>query len=314
MKAPMDHGVVVVGAGVMGHGIAQLFAQAGARVKLQDPDQARLAAGLAAIETSLALLVEEEVLSPAEAAAARSRVRPTTRLEPALAGVGLVVEAIPEFLEAKLELFDRIERVAGGDTLIASNTSTLPISLLAQRALRPERMVITHFFNPAQLVPLVEVLPHPAMPPETVERVLETMRRIGKHPVLLRKEVPGFVANRLQAAVLREAFHLVELGVVSAEEIDAVVTEGPGFRWPFIGPVETADLGGLDTWQRVLDNLAPGLSRADRAPAALRDCVARGELGAKTGRGLVNWSGRPVAERVAARDRFLVRLARLKAR
>jgi len=314
MTAPLDRSVVVVGAGVMGHGIAQLFAQAGATVKLQDPDEARLAAGLAALEASLALLVEEEVLAPAEAAAARARVRPIIRLEPALAGAGLVVEAIPELLEAKRELFDRIERGAGVETIIASNTSTLPISLLAQRALRPGRMVITHFFNPAQLIPLVEVLPHPAMPPETVERVMAAMRRIGKHPVLMRKEVPGFVANRLQAAMLREAFHLVELGVVSAGEIDEVVTEGPGFRWPLIGPVETADLGGLDTWLRVLDNLAPGLSRADRAPAALRDCVGRGELGAKTGRGLVDWSGRPVAERLAARDRFLVRLARLKAR
>jgi 3-hydroxyacyl-CoA dehydrogenase len=306
--------VVVVGAGLMGHGIAQLFAQAGATVRLHDLDEATLSAGLAALEASLALLVEEEVLAPAEAAAARSRVRPTTRLEPALAGAGLVVEAIPELLEAKLELFARVERVVAVDALIASNTSTMPISRLARGALHPERMVITHFFNPAQLVPLVEVSPHPAMPPGAVERVMETMRRIGKHPVLLRREVPGFVANRLQAAVLREAFHLVELGVVSPEEVDAVMTEGPGFRWPFLGPLETADLGGLDTWQRVLDGLAPELSRAQGAPAAVRERVARGELGAKSGRGLADWTSRPVAERLAARDRFLVRLAKLKGR
>jgi len=310
----MERGVVVVGAGVMGHGIAQLFAQAGARVRLHDLDEAGLSRGLAAMEASLALLVEEEVLSPAEAAAARARIRPVTRLEPALAGAGLVLEAIPELLEAKLELLERIERGAGGDVVVASTTSTMPISLLAQRALRPERMVIAHFFNPAQLVPLVEVQPHPAMPAAGVERFLETMRRIGKHPVLLRREVPGFVANRLQAAVLREALHLVELGVVGLREIDAVMTEGPGFRWPFIGPVETADLGGLDTWQRVLDALAPDLSRAERASPVLRDCVARGELGAKTGRGLAVQDGPPLAERLAARDRFLVRLARLKAR
>jgi 3-hydroxybutyryl-CoA dehydrogenase len=308
----MERRVAVIGAGVMGHGIAQLFAQAGAAVRLQDAETARLATGLAALEASLSLLVEEEAISPQEAAAARSRVRPTTSLEAALAGADLVVEAIPELLDAKLELFDRIERLVGDDTLIASNTSTLPISQLAARARRPERMVIAHFFNPAQFIPLVEVLPHPAMPPAVVERVLAAMRAIGKHPVLLRREVPGFVANRLQAAVVREAFHLAELGVASLADIDAVMTEGPGFRWSFVGPAEAADLGGLDTWQRVLDNLLPELSSATRAPEAIRERVARGELGAKTGRGLAGHEAGALAARIQARDRYLIRLAALK--
>ena len=310
----MEATVAVIGAGVMGHGIAQLFAQAGSAVRLHDSGVEPLQRGLAAMEESLALLAEEAVLTPQEAAAARSRVRPTTSLDVALEGAGFVVEAIPELLEAKLALFDRIERVVGADAIVASNTSTIPISRLAQRARRPERMAIVHFFNPAQLVPLVEVVPHALMPPETVERVLGAMRRIGKHPVLLRKEVPGFVANRLQAAVVREAFHLVELGVASMEEIDAVMTEGPGFRWSFIGPVEAADLGGLDTWQRVLDNLAPELSRAERLPAAIRELVARGQLGAKAGSGLLDHAGRAPAERVRERDRFLIRLGMLKRR
>jgi 3-hydroxybutyryl-CoA dehydrogenase len=308
----MEQVVAVIGAGVMGHGIAQLFAQGGAAVRLHDTEGPRLAGGLAALEESLALLVEEEVLSPWEAAAARARVRPTTGLEAALAGATLVVECIPERLEEKLALFDRIERAVGDDTLLASNTSTLPISRLAARARRPERMIIVHFFNPAQLIPLVEVVPHPLMAPAVVERVLAALRHVGKRPVLLRREVPGFVANRLQAAVVREAFHLVELGVASAEEIDAVVTDGPGFRWPFVGPIEAADLGGLDTWQAVLDNLAPELSRAERAPAAIRERVARGELGAKTGRGLFQHDPEPLAERIRARDRLLIRLWKLK--
>jgi 3-hydroxybutyryl-CoA dehydrogenase len=312
MKPAMEPAVAVIGAGLMGHGIAQLFAQAGSAVRLQDTDEQQLLRGLAAVEESLALLVEEEVLSPWEAAAARARVRPTTSLDAALAGAGFVVEAIPELLEAKLELFDRIERVVADDAIVASNTSTLPISRLAARARRPERMAIVHFFNPAQLVPLVEVVPHPLMPAAAVDRVLEAMRCIGKHPVLLRQEVPGLVANRLQAALVREAFHLVELGVAGPEEIDAVMTEGPGFRWSFIGPIEAADLGGLDTWQRVLDNLAPELSRAEGAPAAIRERVARGELGAKTGRGLYDHAGGSLAARLRARDRFLIRLEKMK--
>jgi 3-hydroxybutyryl-CoA dehydrogenase len=308
----MERVVAVIGAGVMGHGIAQLFAQAGSAVRLHDAGERQLAGGLAAMEESLELLVEEEVLSPWEAASARARVRPTTSLDTALAGADLVIEAIPEVLEAKLELYDRIERVVSDAAIVASNTSTIPISRLGQRARRPERMAVVHFFNPAQLVPLVEVLPHPRMPEAAVERVLAAMRAIGKHPVRLRQEVPGFIANRLQAAVVREAFHLVELGVASLEDVDAVVTEGPGFRWSFIGPVEAAELGGLDTWQRVLDALAPELSRAERAPAAIRECVARGELGAKTGRGLTDHPASALAERIRARDRFLIRLAKLK--
>ena len=192
----MERAVAVIGSGVMGHGIAQLFAQAGAAVRLHDTAPNRLAGGFAAMDESLALLVEEAVLSAEEATAARDRVLPTTDLDEALAGADLVVEAIPELLEAKLDLFDRIERAVGDDTLVTSNTSTLPISRLAARARRPERMAIdSHFFNPAQLIPLVEVLPHPRMPPAAVERVLAALRRIGKRPVLLRREVPGFVAE-----------------------------------------------------------------------------------------------------------------------
>src|SRR5512137_1921619 len=169
----MEETVAVVGAGLMGHGIAQLFAQAGSTVRLHDTDERQLAAGLAALEESLALLVEEEVLTAGEATAARARVQPTSDLEAALAGAGFVVEAIPEVLEAKLELLDRIERVVGDQAIVASNTSTISVSRLAQQVRRPERMAVTHFFNPAQLVPLVEVLPHPQMPPAAVERVMD---------------------------------------------------------------------------------------------------------------------------------------------
>ena len=150
------------------------------------------------------------------------------------------------------------------DGLVFSNTSTLPVARLAEGAACPRRMAITHYFNPAELVPLVEVLPHPDMPAVEVERAMALMRAIGKLPVLLRRDVPGFVANRLQAALMREAFHLLEMGVADARDIDTVITDGPGVRWPFVGPLETADLGGLDVWRRVIENLAPVLGRARR--------------------------------------------------
>jgi len=306
--------MAVIGAGVMGHGIAQLFAAAGATVRLHDLDEGCLAAALRAIDESLALLVEEGALPISDAAAVRARIQPTTDLDAALQGSELVTECIPEILGLKHALFARIDRSVASDVLVVSNTSTLPIARLAEGAAHPERMAITHYFNPAQLVPLVEVLPHLAMPAARVERVMALMRAIGKRPVLLRKDVPGFVANRLQAALMREAFHLMELGVAEPQDIDTVMTDGPGVRWPFVGPIETADLGGLDVWRRVIENLAPELCRDERAPAPLRDSVDRGDLGAKTGRGIYDYAGGRAAERLRRRDRALVRLARLKQR
>jgi 3-hydroxyacyl-CoA dehydrogenase len=308
----MVRDVAVVGAGVMGHGIAQLFAAAGASDRLHDVDEARLDAGLRAVDESLALLVEEGVTGAAEAAATRSRIRPTTDLEGAVRGAEAVTECVTELLEVKRELFRRVEAVLAQDALLFSNTSTLPVARLAEGAAHPDRIAVTHYFNPAQLVPLVEVLTHPSLPVQRVDRTLGILRAIGKHPVLLRRDVPGFVANRLQAALVREAFHLVESGVAGWEDVDAVVTEGPGARWPFVGPIATADLGGLDVWRRVIDNLAPELGRAEGAPASIRDRVERGELGAKTGRGIYAYPGGRGADRVRERDRALVRLARLK--
>jgi len=302
----------VVGAGVMGHGIAQLYATAGAEVRLHDVSPEALSSGLRAVDESLALMVEEGVLASGDAARARARIRPTSDLDDALRGAEVVTECIPEVLSRKRELLDRVERVVTADAMVFSNTSTLPVALLGEGAAFPERMAVTHYFNPAELVPLVEVVPHPDMPAERVERTMAILRAIGKLPVLLHRDVPGFIANRLQAALVREAFHLMELGVAGPEEIDAVVTAGPGVRWPFLGPIETADLGGLDVWRRVLDNLAPVLGRASEAPVAVRDRVDRGELGAKTGRGFFDYPGERGAERVRERDRALIRLARIK--
>lgn len=309
----MEGPVAVVGAGLMGHGIAHLYARAGFEVRLCDTGEEVLRRATAEAAAELDLLVEEGALGRAEAESALARIRTTTDLEAAVRGATFVTEAIPELLELKWETYRRIERSAPPSAIIASNTSTIPVARLAERARHPGRMAITHFFNPPHLVPLVEVVTHPSAPAEVVDQVMGLMRRIGRHPVLIRKEVPGFVANRLQAALAREAFHLLELGVADARDIDAVVTEGPGVRWPLLGPLEIADLGGLDVWRRVLDNLAPELGRATGAPALVAERVARGQLGAKTGRGLLE-HGDPaaVARRLRQRDRFLVRLLELK--
>lgn len=303
--------VAVVGAGVMGHGIALLLARAGREVRLVEPDAAQLDSALAAVRDELELLAEEGLCERGEVPAALARIRPAQGLEEAVARAGAVFEAIPELLEAKWELFDRIDRAAPARALVASTTSTFPVARLAERSLHPERMLVAHFFNPAHLVPLVEVVPHPATPPARAEAALALLRALGKRPILVRREVPGFVANRLQAAMLREALALVAAGVASPEDVDSAITEGPGFRWPFVGHIETADLGGLDVWKRVLDNLLPLLDRSEAAPPAIADRVARGELGAKRGGGIRTPAG-PAAARLRQRDRMLARLLRLR--
>ena len=304
--------VAVVGAGVMGHGIAQLYALAGFPVSLHDIREEYLDRAFRAMEDSLSLLVKEEFVTEAQKKEALRRVSRTTALEEAVKEADFVTEAIPEVLELKWELFGTLERLAKPDAIIASNTSTLPISRMAKHSATPHRMIITHFFNPAQLVPLVEIVKHEKTTGPVVETTTELMRKIGKRPVLLKKEVPGFIANRLQVAIVREAFHLLNEGVADARDIDAAITAGPGFRWAFIGPIETADFGGLDTWKRVIDNLAPELDRRESAPERIVESVRGGNLGTKTGKGIFSYTDISVPEKIRERDTNFIRLLKMK--
>lgn len=304
----------VIGSGVMGHGIAQVYAQAGIAVILYDLEDSYLEKAKKAIEANLALQAGQGLLTETESREALARIKTTTNLEETVRTAEFITEAIPEVIEWKWELYEKLERLAKPDAVIASNTSTLPISRLAEKMSTPERMVITHFFNPAQLVPLVEVVRHDRTTEEAIQLTMELMRKIGKAPVLLKKEVPGFIANRLQAALAREAFHLLEEGVAEARDIDLAVTTGPGFRWSFIGPIETADFGGLDTWKRVIDNLAPVLSKSQQAPDLLNECVEAGNLGTKTGQGIYKYENASVSEKIKERDEKFIELLKIKQR
>lgn len=224
----------------------------------------------------------------------------------------MITEAVPEVIELKWTLFEQLEAYAKPDAIIASNTSTFSISRLIEKAKSPERFIITHFFNPAQLVPLVEIVRHEKTADEVVETTMTLMEKIGKSPVLLKKDVPGFIANRLQTALMREAFSLLADGVADAREIDTVMKDGLGFRWAFVGPIETADLGGLDTWQRVMDNLAPELDKSQTAPVIIQELVKKGDLGTKTGAGIYSYAETSVADRLHERDEQFIRLGKLK--
>lgn len=308
----MANRVAVIGSGVMGHGIAQSYALAGFNVSLYDLKEEYLTKAWKSVEQSLSLLVTEGVISEHAKQEALKRIALTTDLESAVAEADVITEAVPEVIELKWTLFARLEQYAKADAIIASNTSTFSISRLIEKAKTPHRFIITHFFNPAQLVPLVEIVRHETTAEEVVQKAIELMVKIGKSPVLLKKDVPGFIANRLQAALMREAFSLLADGVADARAIDTVMKDGIGFRWAFVGPIETADFGGLDTWKRVMDNLTPVLDSSQKAPALIEELVEKGNLGTKTGAGIYSYAETSIAAILQERDERFIRLAKMK--
>lgn len=304
--------IAIIGSGVMGSGIAQSFAVSGYHVTINDIKEELLNHAQNRISENLSLLMEEGALTDREKQGALANITYSEDLEGAVRDADFIIEAIPEVIELKLNLYQQLEEMIKPDAIVASNTSTFPISQLMEKASFADRMVITHFFNPGHLVPLVEIVQHDETKPEIVKITMDLMRKIGKSPILLKKEIAGFIANRLQTALMREAFYLLKEGVADAEDIDTAITAGPGFRWAFTGPIEIADFGGLDTWQRVFDNVSPVLDQSKEAPDLIRDLVAEGKLGTKSGEGIFTYEESTVSQKINERDRNFIKLGKLK--
>ncbi|MFD4929151.1 3-hydroxyacyl-CoA dehydrogenase family protein [Peribacillus butanolivorans] len=308
----MIKNIAIIGSGVMGSGIAQSFAVSGYFVTINDIKEEFLSKAQDRISENLSLLIEEGAMTEQEKQGALSNITYKVDLKEAVRDADFIIEAIPEVIELKLDLYQQLEQIVKEDAIIASNTSTFPISRLMETASFADRMIIAHFFNPGHLVPLVEIVQHNETKPEVVEATLDLIRKIGKSPILLKKEIAGFIANRLQTALMREAFYLLKEGVATAEDIDTAITAGPGFRWAFTGPIEIADFGGLDTWQRVFDNVAPELDQSKQAPIIIRDLVEKGKLGAKSGEGIFTYEESTVSQKINERDRNFIKLGKLK--
>lgn len=287
--------IAVIGAGLMGHGIAQEFAVAGFSVCLYDLTDEILQKAMTNIQNNLALLARHGLISEAEGEQALSRLRTCAQLEGAVQDADLVIEAISEDLPLKQKLFTELDRLCPEHTILASNTSTFMPGLLAAATQRPDRVLIAHYFNPPYLLPLVEVVCCPQTSDETKQTVLELLKRIGKHPVEIRKEKPGFVGNRLQAALIREAFAIVEEGIASPQEVDTVVRDGFGRRLAVAGPFEIGEAAGWDLWRAIAAQLLPTLSNTVEVPDLLNQQVAEGKLGIKTGQGFYRWESDDVA-------------------
>jgi 3-hydroxybutyryl-CoA dehydrogenase len=277
--------VCVLGAGTMGHGIAQVAAMAGNRVRLRDVEEAYVADGLDAIRSNLDGGVEREKLSPDEADAAFDRIEGYTDLAAAVSGAALVVEAVPEDLELKRETFHDVETHADGDTVVATNTSSLSVTEIASALDTPSRAVGLHFFNPVHIMGLVEVVRAEQTGTETREFALSFVDDIDKTAVEVR-DTPGFASSRLGVALGCEAMRMVESGVASAADIDTAMELG--YRHP-MGPLQLTDVVGLDVRLDILEYLREELGERFRPPQVLKRKVRAGNLGKKSGEGFYVW-------------------------
>jgi 3-hydroxybutyryl-CoA dehydrogenase len=307
MKASEARNVAVVGAGLMGPGIALTLARGGFNVRLNDLTAEKVQRALDRIRADLALFVENGLASASDAEGALGHIEGTTDLAEALHEAHYVVEAVFEDLAVKQQLFREFERLCPAQAVLASNTSALSVDDIAAAVRWPERVIAANYWNPPHILPLVEVVPGHRTSADTVEFTCDILRRSGKRPVVLRKYVPGYIGNRLQFALLREAVSLVERGIASAEDVDAVVELSFGRRLAVTGPLKTADLGGLDVFLAIARNLFQDLDSSSEAPALLVDAVQQGNMGAKTGKGIYDWPPERIQEVKATRDHELMR-------
>jgi 3-hydroxybutyryl-CoA dehydrogenase len=292
--------VTIIGAGLMGHGIGQVFARAGHPVVLADPDDEVRGAALARTAGNL----RDEGVDPTPVIA---RMAVEANVEAAVAHADLVIEAAPEKLELKQQLFAQIARAAPAHAILASNTSVIPITRIGE-GLPDEarrRLVGTHWWNPPHLIPLVEVVRTEFTAEQVFESVFDWLVAVGKQPVKVRRDIAGFIGNRLQHAMWREAIGLVEDGICDAEAIDQVVKNSFGLRLPVLGPMENADLVGLELTRAVHQLLFPTLHAETKASPLLDRLIEAGHLGMVSGQGLRRWTS---AEAEAVRQRLAAHL------
>jgi 3-hydroxybutyryl-CoA dehydrogenase len=286
--------IAIVGAGLMGHGLAQVFASKGHEVRLTDVNAAVLAGAPEQIRNNLVRLAHGGIGALDDIDTILKDIQTLKGLKETVQGARFVVEAIAENLDLKQQLFREMEDYCSPNTVLASNTSVISITEIASKAKRKERIVGTHFWNPPYLIPLVEVVPGKKTSSEVVDYTYELLKTAGKHPVKVKRDVPGFVGNRLQHALWREAISIVEQGIADAATVDEVIKQGFGIRLPILGPLETADMVGLDLTLQIHDYILQHIERSPEPSPLLREKVKKGELGFKTGKGFQQWSAEEI--------------------
>jgi 3-hydroxybutyryl-CoA dehydrogenase len=299
--------VAVVGAGLMGHGIAQVFAMAGYPVAIYDVDPQRARKAIDGIAANLKLFQEQGLISAADAEASLRRLRATDNAADAVGDADFVMEAVFEDLEVKREVFRKLDAVAPARTIFASNTSGLDVNAMGPATERPDRVIVAHFSNPPHLIPVVEVVKGEQTSEDTLTLTVDLLRKVGKMPVVLRHHIPGFIWNRLQYAMFREAVGLVQRGAATPEDIDNVIKMGLGRRYTTIGPLETSDINGLDLFHKISKYLYQELDDSKGPHPVHSKLIEEGSIGVKSGRGFHDWSGGKAEAALRRRDEELLR-------
>ena len=278
-----------LGCGTMGFGTAIAFAKTGYKVNMFGRRNTSIDRAMKNIRFTLDIMTKNKLLIPAEAERVLNRIHGVTTLKDAAENADFVIESVAEELSVKQQVYQEIEKYIDKDVVFATDSSGLSPTQIAAVLKHPERFVVAHFWNPPHLIPLVEVVPGEKTSQEVVDITWALMEKIGKKPVSLLKEAPGFVGNRLQFALLREALHCVQEGIATAEAVDTICKYSIGRRLSVTGPLETADLGGLDIFYNISAYLNADLADDKEGSAIIKKCVDEGNLGAKTGTGLYQW-------------------------
>jgi len=299
--------VTIVGAGTMGHSLAQVFAQGGYNVWLNDITEKILAKAKSLISSNLQTFVEMGLLEKTQPDIILNRIHTTPKIEDAGKNADFVIEAIIEDEAAKKEMFKTLDKVCPPAAILASNTSYMDIFKFVETK-RPDKVLITHWFAPPHIVPLVEIVRGPATSQETVEVVKALIIAVGKKPIVISKFLPGFIANRLQSALGNEVLFLLDNGYASAEDIDTATKASFGLRMPILGLVKRMDFTGLDLSQKILNNATYQIPTQKTRSKTVDQLVAQGKLGVKTGSGYYEYGGRSTEEIMKERDIKLIKL------
>jgi 3-hydroxybutyryl-CoA dehydrogenase len=295
--------IAIIGAGFMGPGIAQVFAVKGYRVNLEDIKPEVLPKAIDSVRANLEQLAAAGVLAATEIEPVLGRIRTTTDLHEAVDSAQLVIEAVSENMPLKQKIFQELDSICPLETILCSNTSVMSISEIASQSKNRRRIVGTHFWNPPFLIPLVEVVKGKDTSDETLNVTYDLLQKAGKRPVKCLQDVPGFIANRLQHALWREAVSIVEHGIADAATVDEAIKNSFGIRLPVLGPLENADMVGLDLILSIHDYVFKSLESSREPSPLLKEKVSRGELGFKSGNGFYRWTpeeARKLREKLSA--------------
>src|SRR4030042_486684 len=286
---PEIRNITTIGAGLMGHGISQIFALEGFPVTLMDLNDDLLENAIKNIRSNLSIMADHNIVNRHDIEQVISRIKTTTDMSLAASSADFIVEAVSEKLDLKQNGFRNLDALCRRETILATNTSVISITEIASKSIFRDRIVGTHFWNPPYLIPLVEVVRGKDTSDETMDQTLSLLQTVGKHPVRVNKDVPGFVGNRLQHALWREAISIIEKGIADAETVDECIRFGFGLRLPVLGPVENADMVGTDLTLAIHDYILKHLENSPNPSPLLKKMVNDGELGFKSGRGFREW-------------------------